>query len=161
LDLHTKLIHVDDGKDVRLSIFGTSGNERFRSLLLPFYRFSEGVILVYVVCRRRSFRSLVDWLGELERYSDLVIILVGNKIDKEDRREVSREEGLRFAKQHNMMFVEASAKTNDGMHDIFEKLVRKIIQLEALSSISDVNLSDDKPESVQLCPTCGSSAIKR
>ena len=58
--------------------------------------------------------------------SDLVKMLVGNKIDQEDRREVLREEGARFAKKYSMLFIEASARTREGVQIAFEELVRKV-----------------------------------
>uniref|UniRef100_A0AAY4BD37 small monomeric GTPase n=1 Tax=Denticeps clupeoides TaxID=299321 RepID=A0AAY4BD37_9TELE len=132
----------------------TAGQERFRTLTPSYYRGAQGVILVYDVTKRDTFSKLDNWLNELETYctrNDLVKMLVGNKIDK-DSREVDRNEGLKFARKHSMLFIEASAKTRDGVQCAFEELVEKILQTPGLweSSIQGqgVRLSEE-PEAAR------------
>uniref|UniRef100_A0AAY5EG25 small monomeric GTPase n=1 Tax=Electrophorus electricus TaxID=8005 RepID=A0AAY5EG25_ELEEL len=138
---------TDDTFDPELA--DTAGQERFRTLTPSYYRGAQGVILVYDVTKRDSFTKLGNWLNELETYctrNDLVKMLVGNKIDK-DNREVDRNEGLKFARKHSMLFIEASAKTRDGVQCAFEELVEKILQTPGLWESSTqscgVQLSDD------------------
>uniref|UniRef100_A0A8D3EFS3 small monomeric GTPase n=1 Tax=Scophthalmus maximus TaxID=52904 RepID=A0A8D3EFS3_SCOMX len=128
----------------------TAGQERFRTLTPSYYRGAQGVILVYDVTRRETFAKLDNWLNELETYctrNDLVKMLVGNKIDKENH-ELDRAEGLKFARKHSTLFIEASAKTRDGVQCAFEELVEKIIQTPGLwqsenHSRGGVQLSDE------------------
>lgn len=91
-------------------------------------------VTVYDVTRKDTFAGLESWLNELEMYttkSNTVKMLVGNKTDKPDR-EVERTEGLQFARKRSLLFIETSAKTQDGVQHAFEELVLKILQTPGL-----------------------------
>ncbi|XP_064617249.1 ras-related protein Rab-18A-like [Liolophura sinensis] len=133
VDFKVKTLTVD-GNRAKLAIWDTAGQERFRTLTPSYYRGAQGVILVYDVSSKQSFQKLDAWLNELETFStkhDIIKMLVGNKIDK-DKREVTKEDGLKFARKHHMLFIEASAKTREGVQCAFEELVEKIIQTPGL-----------------------------
>ncbi|KAI4575417.1 hypothetical protein MJG53_011620 [Ovis ammon polii x Ovis aries] len=115
VDFKVKTISVD-GNKAKLAIWDTAGQERFRTLTPSYYRGAQGVILVYDVTRRDTFVKLDNWLNELETYctrNDIVNMLVGNKIDKENR-EVDRNEGLKFARKHSMLFIVDSMVTDEA-----------------------------------------------
>jgi len=133
VDFKVKTLSVE-GNKAKLAIWDTAGQERFRTLTPSYYRGAQGVILVYDVTTRSSFLRLDAWLSELETFStrhDIVKMLIGNKIDCEGR-EVSLEDGMKFARRHSMLFIEASAKTKEGVMIAFEELVEKIIQTPGL-----------------------------
>ncbi|VIO92526.1 Ras-related protein Rab-18A, putative [Brugia malayi] len=112
----------------------TAGQERFRTLTPSYYRGAQGVICVYDVSNRQTFERLSHWMNEVDTYStktDAVKMLIGNKIDISSR-EVTREEGLEFAKKHRMLFIEASAKTREGVQCAFEELIEKVLQTPGL-----------------------------
>ncbi|VDD87352.1 unnamed protein product [Enterobius vermicularis] len=125
-----------DGNRVKLAIWDTAGQERFRTLTPSYYRGAQGVICVYDVTNRSTFDHLTHWMVEVDTYStksDAVKMLVGNKIDMGGLNfKVTREEGLAFAKKHRMLFIEASAKTREGVQCAFEELIEKIIQTPGL-----------------------------
>ena len=121
---------TQDGKNVTLTLWDTAGQEKFRSLTSSWYRAAHGVIIVYDISRRETFLHIDSWLEEVELFStkpNLVRLLVGNKIDKESERQVTREEASTAAKRREMLFIEASAKTAEGVAQTFEELVQKIV----------------------------------
>jgi len=133
VDFKTKIVNLED-KRVNLTIWDTAGQEKFRSLTSSYYRGAHGIIITYDVTRRDTFDSLSMWLKEVEVYltdKDPITLLVGNKVDKAERQ-VSRDEGAKFAKKHSMLFIEASAKTKLGIQQAFEELVQKILDTPSL-----------------------------
>jgi len=133
MDYKTKHLTID-GSTVKLAIWDTAGQERFRTLTPSYYRDGQGAILVYDVTDRNTFIKLGTWLEELNTYCnkmDIVKMIVGNKIDLADR-EVSTEEALQFARRHQTLYIESSAKTADGVKCCFEELVQKILQTPGL-----------------------------
>ncbi|KAN0038535.1 hypothetical protein ACTA71_000714 [Dictyostelium dimigraforme] len=144
-----------DGKKVDLCIWDTAGQEKFRALISSYYRGAHGIILTYDVTKRESFDNLNYWLNEVENFanrSNLVKLLVGNKIDKENR-EVTREEGAEFAKKKAMLFIECSAKSKIGIQQAFEELAQKIIEIPQNTSSSQPKQRnvkvEDEPEHYQ------------
>ena len=103
---------------LKLQIWDTAGQESFQSITKIFYRGAHGVLLTYSVASQASFSNLQHWLTEVraQSESDAVIVLVGNQKDRDSDREVSYEQGQRFAKENNInFFMEASAKTNENV----------------------------------------------
>ncbi|GLT92302.1 hypothetical protein SLE2022_101430 [Rubroshorea leprosula] len=152
VDFKIKLLTVG-GKKLKLTIWDTAGQERFRTLTSSYYRGAQGIILVYDVTRRESFTNLCDvWAKEVELYStnqDCVKMLVGNKVDRESERVVSREEGMALAKELGCLFVECSAKTRENVERCFEELALKIMEVPSLleeGSNVKRNILKQKPE---------------
>ncbi|KAG0030354.1 Ras- protein Rab-18 [Podila clonocystis] len=134
VDFKVKVIDVE-GKKYKLTIWDTAGQERFRTLTSSYYRGAQGVILVYDVSNRDSFNDLQTWFNELDTYcssKEVVRMIVGNKVDKESSREVSRQEGQEFARKLQTLFVECSAKTKLGVQQAFDELVQQIIDTPSL-----------------------------
>ncbi|KAJ4777258.1 RAB GTPase-like protein C2B [Rhynchospora pubera] len=153
VDFKIKALDVG-GKKLKLTIWDTAGQERFRTLTSSYYRGAQGIILVYDVTRRETFTNLSDvWSKELELYStnkDCIKMLVGNKVDKDNEREVSREEGLAFAQASSCLFLECSAKTRSNVEKCFEELALKILEVPSLleegSSVVKRNILKQKQE---------------
>ncbi|KGN45874.1 ras-related protein RABC2a [Cucumis sativus] len=142
------------GKRLKLTIWDTAGQERFRSLTSSYYRGAQGIILVYDVTRRETFANLLDvWANEVELYltdQDCVKMLVGNKVDRESERVVSREDGIALANKLGSLFFECSAKTRENVEKCFEELAIKIMEvpsfLEERSSLVKRNILRQKQE---------------
>ncbi|KAJ2327674.1 hypothetical protein IWW51_001622 [Coemansia sp. RSA 2702] len=134
VDFKVKMYDVDDRR-FKLTIWDTAGQERFRTLTSSYYRGAQGVILVYDVSNRESFEHLDNWMEELTTYcssGDVVKMVVGNKIDKESERQVTRSEGADYARKHQTLFLECSAKTKIGVQQAVEELVNKIVDTPSL-----------------------------
>ncbi|KIN94340.1 hypothetical protein M404DRAFT_1008404 [Pisolithus tinctorius Marx 270] len=139
VDLHFQNMEVD-GRQVKLGIWDTAGMERFRVITAPFYRRAHGVVLVYDITDRASFDALPGWLTELDDHvpSTIPKMIVGNKLDQEDSRKVSTSDGESFAAQNGALFREASAKTSVNVTEIFEDLVKKILEADDRTKSVDV-----------------------
>lgn len=135
MDFKIKLLAVG-GKRLKLTIWDTAGQERFRTLTTSYYRNAQGIILVYDVTRRETFINLSEiWSREVNLYStnqNCVKMVVGNKVDRDSERAVSREEGLAFAKEHGSLFLECSARTRENVEKCFQELAEKIMEVPSL-----------------------------
>ncbi|CAE6455675.1 unnamed protein product [Rhizoctonia solani] len=116
-----KNVYFDD-RAVQLKLWDTSGLERFRTITTRYIRGSSVAIVVYDITDSESFRSISQWINtvRVEGGSDLAIVLVGNKREMSDRRQVSMEEASRRAKTLNIIFMETSAKSGHNVEDLFE-----------------------------------------
>ena len=110
-----------EGKQIKLQIWDTAGSESFQSITRSYYRGAAGALLVYDVTRRETFDHLTRWLEEARQNGNpnMVVMLVGNKVDLEHRRVVSTEEGQKFAQDHGLIFIETSAKTAANVEEAF------------------------------------------
>lgn len=140
IDFLSKTMYLED-RTVRLQLWDTAGQERFRSLIPSYIRDStvavvvyditskfilgfgyllESSITLYIFIDANSFHQTSKWIDDVrtERGSDVIIMLVGNKTDLSDKRQVSTEEGERKAKELNVMFIETSAKAGYNVKQV-------------------------------------------
>ncbi len=126
IDYKTKYMKMDDSS-VKVLIWDTAGQEKFRNIAKQYYKGANGVLLIYDICSRKTFERVEFWLKELKennRIDELFICLVGNKSDLEDKREISIEEGEKYATDNNILFLEVSAKSGKGIIDLFKKVIK-------------------------------------
>lgn len=124
-------IQADD-KNVELHIWDTAGPERFRSLIKAYFKNALGAVLVFDLAYRQSFEELSMWINDLKSLCDrnAYIVLVGNKKDLEDDRQISESEAQDFAKQHNLLYLETSAKTGSNIENTFVRLSERIQRIK-------------------------------
>ncbi|KAI5998511.1 GTP-binding protein yptV3 [Pisolithus orientalis] len=139
VDLQFQTMEVD-GRKVKLGIWDTAGMEKFRVITAPFYRGAQGVILVYDITDKTSFDALAGWLAEIDQHvpSTTPKMIVGNKLDQEHSRQVSTSDGELFASRNGALFREASAKTSAGVTEVFEDLVKQILNAEDQTKSVDI-----------------------
>lgn len=128
VDFKIKLLQVDENV-VKLQIWDTAGQERFRSITSAYYRGASGIVLVYDITNEESFQNLSVWLEEIKKYADknVDIIVLGNKCDLSDSRQVSTERGRQFATEHGLKFLEVSAKTAENVDEAFLSISKDMI----------------------------------
>jgi len=119
-----------DNRQIKLQIWDTAGQESFRSITRSYYRGAAGALLVYDITRRETFNHLTRWLEEARQNANgsMVIMLVGNKGDLDHKRQVSKEEGEKFAKENGLIFLETSAKTAANVEEAFINTATKIYE---------------------------------
>ena len=120
VEFGARMITIDN-KQIKLQIWDTAGQESFRSITRSYYRGAAGALLVYDITRRETFNHLTSWLDDARQHSNsnMTIMLIGNKSDLEHRRAVSAEEGQQFANEHQLIFLETSAKTAANVEEAF------------------------------------------
>ena len=126
VDNIVKDVKLSHGKTVRMKIVDNSGVEKFRHLCRRYYKESHGIILIYDITSKESFGVADYFLNDLRKSEISTVIqifLVSNKMDLEEKREITFEEGEKFAKENGLMFCECSAKTGENIDFIFNKLI--------------------------------------
>jgi Ras-related protein Rab-1A len=127
VDFKIKTMEIN-GEMCKLQIWDTAGQERFRTITASYYRGAHGILLVYDITDECSFNNIGKWLQEIQRYAqpNVIKLLVGNKIDNEEKRVIPFAKASHCASQFNMHFFETSAKTNANIDAIFLKLSQLI-----------------------------------
>lgn len=123
IDFLSKTMYLED-RTVRLQLWDTAGQERFRSLIPSYIRDSTVAVVVYDITNIVSFNQTNKWIDDVraERGNDVIIMLVGNKTDLADKRQVSIDEGEKKAKELNVMFIETSAKAGYNVKQLFRRV---------------------------------------
>ena len=163
LDFQSKNVQID-GQDIHLLLYDTAGQEKFRSLIPMYTRDANIILLVYDIASKDSFDHLPDWIHDLSnvKFDEVIFALVGNKNDLEEQRQVSKDEGLKFAEENNYIFEEISAKTGDGFSELFYKKLFEKIRIkfrpagqQPTSEVKDMKFNieqeEKKPEKKRRC----------
>ena len=124
----TKKVALEENQVVMFDIWDTAGQERFHSILPLYYRGAHAAIVVYDITKMDTFIRAKDWVEELQRYAskDIVLTLIGNKVDLTADRMVKYDAAAAFAEANEMIFFESSAKSNINVNNIFETIADKL-----------------------------------
>ena len=128
LNYRIKTITLDN-TPIKMQIWDTSGEEKFKAIAKNFYRGAHGVLLIYDICQKSSFLDVKGWIEQIIENTDndeIVMILCGNKSDMEKERVISKEEGENLAKNYGIPFFECSAKNNINIDEIFNTMANNI-----------------------------------
>ncbi|RMX81559.1 hypothetical protein D0869_06718 [Hortaea werneckii] len=131
IDFLSKTMYLED-RTVRLQLWDTAGQERFRSLIPSYIRDSSVAVVVYDITSQKSFQQTRKWVDDVrgERGNDVIIVLVGNKTDLNEKREVTAAQGEEEAKKHNLMFIETSAKVGHNVKALFKRIAQALPGME-------------------------------
>ncbi|KAL8891355.1 MAG: hypothetical protein Q9205_006979 [Flavoplaca limonia] len=157
IDFLSKTMYLED-RTVRLQLWDTAGQERFRSLIPSYIRDSSVAVVVYDISSLKSFQNTRKWVDDVrgERGNDVIIVLVGNKTDLGDKREVTQQMGEEEAKRCGALFVETSAKAGANVKGLFRRIAQALPGMEGEveqkeSQMIDVNINPSKPEPNEGC----------
>ncbi|XP_023770278.2 ras-related protein RABH1e [Lactuca sativa] len=146
IDFLSKTVHLEDFA-VRLQLWDTGGKERFRNLIPSYIADSSYIVIVYDVTNRKSYLNISTWIEDVrtKRGNDAVIVLVGNKTDLVDKRQVSTEEGDNQARKFGCMFVETSAKDGFNVRHVFFRIISNVREYMKPHDNPSPNLSNQQP----------------
>lgn len=153
-----------DGLNIKVQIWDTAGQERYKAITNAYYKGAKGAFIVYDITRKDTFDSVEKWIADLNASADkkISIVLIGNKSDLEDSREVTNEQGEAKAKAFGAAFLETSALTGQNLDKAFDLMTKEVVnkhkdELEKedyefgmIESGKEINLST-KPEEKKSC----------
>ncbi|SPC66534.1 probable YPT6 - GTP-binding protein of the rab family [Ustilago sp. UG-2017b] len=145
IDFLSKTMYLED-RTVRLQLWDTAGQERFRSLIPSYIRDSSVAVVVYDITNRASFQNTSKWVDDVraERGNDVIIVLVGNKTDLSDKRQVTTDEAEKKAQEFNVMFIETSAKAGHNVKVLFKKIAQALPGMDKDSDAANAGPTSNK-----------------
>jgi Ras-related protein Rab-1A len=131
MDYKIKNYELENGDIIKLYIWDTAGQDRFRSITSNYYKGADGIILIYDITKQETFNNVRNWITSIkeEAPAKVVLILVGNKVDDEKNRAVQQSEGEKIADEYNLPFLECSAKSDINVTETFDVLIKKIVEI--------------------------------
>ena len=130
LDYRLKTLILEEQKIVKVQLWDTAGQDKFRAITRNYYKGASGIILIFDVTNIKSYENIKKWINEIkEEISEKVaIVLIGNKVDNVQERKISKEQGDKLASEIGVKFFETSAKTGEGINESVFFLVKKIFE---------------------------------
>jgi small GTP-binding protein len=127
VEFGTKILKIED-KIIKAQIWDTAGQERYKSITSTYYKGAKGAFIVYDITNRLTFESVDKWIQDLNLNSDknITLLLIGNKKDLADKREVTTEEGEEKAKSFGLAFLETSALTGENIDKVFDYILKEV-----------------------------------
>ena len=150
LDYRVKTMTLKNKKNIKLQIWDTAGQDRFRAITKNYYKGANGIILIYDVTNLQTYENVKNWIIQIreETNPNVVIYLAGNKIDiPEEERAVKTEEGKEIADEYKLQFKETSAKDGINVNEVFQELVEKIDEVN-----SKLEVSKPEPKNILYSP---------
>ena len=153
LDYKLKTMILEEQKIVKVQIWDTAGQDKFRAITRNYYKGASGIILIFDVTNIKSFENIKKWINEIkEEISENVsIVLIGNKIDNLKERKITKEQGEKIANEIGTKFFETSAKTGEGINESVFYLVKIIYENDPEIKKKGQNLKKYKKKKRKFC----------
>ena len=136
-----------DGHNIKAQIWDTAGQERYKAITSAYYKGAKGAFVVYDITNNTSFESIEKWINDLKGAADkdLTIIVVGNKCDLEEKRQVTKEKGEEKANKLEVAFMETSAFSGENLDKAFELMIKEVYRKchEEMLAEGDVDIIDE------------------
>ena len=128
VEFGTKNIIINN-KRIKIQIWDTAGQERYRSITSAYYKGAKGALIVYDITRKNTFDNIDKWITDLKLNGDknICIIILGNKSDLIDKREINKNDGIKKAEMYKTAFLETSALNGDNISKAFDELIEQIV----------------------------------
>ena len=141
VEFGSKLFKIN-GHNIKAQIWDTAGQEKYKAITGAYYKGSKGAFVVYDITRKDSFDSVDKWINDLKSSSDqkLVVIIIGNKCDLEDKREILDEQGEEKAKSFGCAFLETSALSGNNVDKAFEMMISEIFKKYGNDTSDDMDI---------------------
>ena len=134
------------GHQVKAQIWDTAGQERYKAITSAYYKGAKGAFIVYDISRKNTFDSISRWVSDITATADkkITLILIGNKSDLEDQRQVTKEQGEEKAKEFGLAFLETSASSGDNLEKAFSLMINEVYKKcqEDINAETDDNIVD-------------------
>ena len=158
IDFQNKIVNVKN-KKVNLQIWDTAGQEKFRAISKNYIQSSQGFLVIYDISKRISFININNWMEIINQNSKAKFILIGNKKDLEDARQVQTNEGENLGRKFRCSFFETSAADGENIEEAFNKFAEEILEenpsgpstKNEVSEIRKVSLEEVKPKNKKCC----------
>ena len=131
IDLITKLVELNN-KKYYVDFYDTAGQERFRSISSNSIKSADGIILMFDLTKQKTYDQISNWMTNIRKYKgdDFPMILIGNKCDLEDKRVITKEEGIELAEKYKLKYFETSNKTGVNVKESAMEIIKKIIEIQ-------------------------------
>ena len=141
---------VVENRKIKAQIWDTAGQERYKAITRAYYKGAKGAFIVYDITRKETFDDVDKWRNELisSCNQEITVMLIGNKCDLEDQREISKEQGEEKAKSFGFSFLETSALSGENLEKGFQMLIEEIYQKYKVeqSKSDEINLNSGAEE---------------
>ena len=140
IDFVIKTIKLPTGEDITLRFYDTAGQESYKAISYNLIKNADGIFLLYDITNRKSFDEINDWIDNIKdnKGDDFPVILIGNKCDKNDKRNIDEKEGQKLAEKKGFLFMETSCKKGINIEESVNLLVIKIIEKKKLQRLKEI-----------------------